>query len=342
MIKRMTGKTVILVIVSLIVFNASARVSKPMQDMGAVFCGSFIQYWYSKDWDEAGWSGELSALKKAGIEELIVQNVADTKNRYTVYPTNIKGYTSNKVDMVGNVLKAAEEVGIKVRLGLGFNDDWWYKNAMDKKWLLREASDNKKIFDEIIEKYGDYSSLGGWYIPYEFYQFTAINKMYQSNLNAFLREIASGIRSKSNKDIMISPFYNSNLSWVMPLGGWSKLVENALRNTDIDILALQDGIGVKNNSIKQLDSLFAYTKQSTDKLGIKLYGNVETFDSTPQGNIPAPRERISIQLNIQRPYVEKFVAFSLNHYQSSGNDPERLISFIDYLGASLCRNKQAR
>lgn len=342
MIRRIICKVSILVIISLALFAASTWMPKPMQDTGAVFCGSFIQYWYAKDWDEAGWTEELSALKAAGIEELIVQNIADTKKRYAVYPTKIKGYTCNGVDMVGNALKAAEKVGIKVRLGLGFSDDWWFKNAMDKSWLTQEANDNKEIFNEVAEKYGFYPSLGGWYIPYEFYQFTAINRIYQSNLNSFLKEIASEIKSKSKKDIMISPFYNSNYSWVMPLKGWSKLVENALKNTDIDILALQDGVGAKNNTIKQLDSLFAYTKYSTDKLGVKLYGNVETFDSTLQGNIPASKERISSQLLIQRPYVEKFVAFSLNHYQSNRIDSEQLVSFINYLGESLFTSKQTR
>lgn len=342
MTRRMISKITILSVVSFVLFTASAKLAKPTQDANTVFCGSFIQYWHTKDWDEARWTEELSRLKMIGTEELIVQNIADTKKKYAVYPTKIKGYICNDVDMVESVLNAADAVGIKIRLGLGFSDDWWYKNAMDKSWLIKEADDNKKIFDEVLEKYGDHLSLGGWYIPYEFYQFTAINGAYQSNLNFFLKEITSEIKSKSDKDIMISPFYNSNYSWVMSLRGWSKLVENALRDTGIDILALQDGVGAKNNTIKQLDSLFAYTKYSTDKLGIKLYGNVETFSSTPQGNIPAPKERISTQLLIQKPYVEKFVAFSLNHYQSNGSGTDQLVAFIDYLVKNLYGNKQNR
>lgn len=316
MSRRMISKLITLTILALLISTGSARVAKPFGSTDAVFSGSFIQYWRAKDWDEIRWVKEMMMLKNQGVEELILQTIADTKNRYAIYPTQMEGYACSDVDMVGTALKAADSAGIKVRIGLGFNDEWWIKNALDRNWLIREAEDNKKIFNEIIEKYGDHPSIGGWYIPHEFYQLTAITPYHQSNLNRFLKEIATEIKSKSKMDIMISPFYNSKYTWLMSLNGWSGLVENALRDTGIDIVALQDGIGVRHNNMKQLDNLFSHTKRSTDKLGLRFYGNVETFDSTPTGNIPASNERILRQIFIQQPYVEKFIAFSLNHYQA--------------------------
>ena len=38
----------------------------------------------------------------------------------------------------------------------------------------------------------------------------------------------------------------------MPLDRWVKMLENVMENTGIDILALQDGVGVKHNDIKHL------------------------------------------------------------------------------------------
>lgn len=326
---------IMLMIIIAIVFSYSAQeVSTTLAQRDEVFNASFIQYWHAKDWDKPRWVKELLMLKEAKVEEVIIQSIADTKDKFAVYPTSIEGYRFNSIDMLYNALSAADFVGMRVRIGLGFSDDWWFKNAMDLDWLLREANDNKMIFNEVLEKYGDHTSIGGWYIPYEFYQFTAITKNYQNNLNIFLKEIAREIKSKSDKDIMISPFYNSNYSWVMPLAGWRKLVENALRNTGIDILALQDGVGVRHNGIKQLNDLFAYTKESTDKLGIKLYGNIETFEITSKGNMPAAKERISIQMLLQKPYVERFVAFSLNHYQNY-EERKEIHNFINYLEESL-------
>lgn len=326
---------IILLIVTAILFSSpSQEVSKTFARPSGVFNASFIQYWHSKDWDKARWVKELLMLKEASVDELIIQYIADTRDRYAVYPTNIEDYTHNDVDMLDNLLSAADFVEMKVRIGLGFNDDWWIKNAMDMEWLMSEAEANKRIFNEVIDRYGYHPSIEGWYIPYEFYQFTAITKNYQKNLNKFLKEIAWEIKSKSDKDIMISPFYNSNYGWVMPLANWRKLVENAMKNTRIDILALQDGVGVKNVDIKQLSNLFAYTKESSDKLGIKLYGNVETFETTSDGNKPAAKERISIQMLLEKPYVEKYVAFSLNHYQNY-EKKEEIKSFINYLGGCL-------
>lgn len=327
----------VIAIIMPIFFTGSIGPVKPAMRIKAsnpIFSASFIQAWYAGDWCEDRWLEEVSILKESGVEEIIIQTIADTKSKYAYYPTKMAGYTYGDIDMVKNALCAADKSDIKIRLGLGFSDDWWVKNAMDKAWLEKEAKENKNIFDEIIDKYGSHKSLKGWYIPYEFYQLTAITEYYQANLNYFLKEIASEIKSKSDKDIMISPFYISNFSWIMPLKGWSKMVENAIKDTGIDILALQDGIGVKNTSINELDNLFSHTKHSTDKLGIRLYGNVETFDSTPKGNVPAQKERISNQLIRQKPYVEEFIAFSLNHFQKN-EERSRLGSFIKYLEDSL-------
>jgi len=68
-------------------------------------------------------------LKDIGINEIILQTIADTGVKYAVYPTKITGYTCNNIDMVGTVLSAADSLGMKVRIGLGFNNEWRTKNA---------------------------------------------------------------------------------------------------------------------------------------------------------------------------------------------------------------------
>lgn len=331
---------VAIMVTGFVYFCKPVRLSKPLQaDAGRVnvFNSSFIQSWYAEKWDKKKWKEELAALKDAGVGELIIQTTADTKHKLTNYPTQMKGYKHSGVDMLGNAMDAADSVGIKIRIGLGFSDDWWIKGASDKSWLVREAGYNKDIFNELHSRYGKRKSLGGWYIPYEFYQFTAITPGHQDNLNGFLKEIGKEIKLKSNKDIMISPFYITGYSWAMPLKNWTKMIEKSMKNTGIDILALQDGVGAKNTSVKELEGLFSATKNSTDKLKIKLYGNVETFDCTSVGNISASKERISTQLLAQKPFVEKFIAFSLNHFQRS-EDAKQLKEFIEYLEKSLHSN----
>lgn len=289
-----------------------------------VFQSSFIQYWYSQDFDPNRWKQELTMLKEIGVNEIILQTIADTKNKYTVYPTKLPGYTHNDVDMLENVLKEADLLSMKVRIGIGFNDEWWNKRATDLTWLNYEAAANNKIIDEVVKTYGHHPSLSGWYIPHEFCQFTALTDKEQSNLNRFFKQMASEIKLKSpDKDIMISPFYYGKLSLDALLPAWSSMVNTVLNGTGIDILALQDSVGVNYNSIDKLGVLFFYTKKGTDKAGIKLFSVTETFAAASSGNIPVYQDKISKQLSKVEPYVESFVAFSINHFQNA-NEPSQV------------------
>jgi len=281
-----------------------------------VFSSSFIQYWFAENWDYDRWINEFTMLQHIGISEIILGEVADIKDMYAVYPTKMAGYTYNHIDMVGTVLKAADSVGMKVRIGLGSNSNWWIMNAYNEQWLNLIASINKTIAREITELYGTHSSLQGWYIPYEFYQLTAITKTQQSYLNSFYKQIASEIKKNSTKDIMVAPFYNGKLSLLVSLQVWSKMVGNILNGTGIDIVALQDSIGAGYNEMSLIDSLFSYTKKATDAIGIKLYADTETFIFQSSKYSSAQQVRISKQLSAERKYVEGFVAFSINHYQN--------------------------
>lgn len=295
-----------------------------------VFSSSFVQYWFSQDWDQARWTEEYKMLQNIGINEVIIQDVADTKAMYTAYFSALSGYKSNDVDMLNNALTAADGLGMKVRIGLGFNGDWWTKNASDMKWLNTEAAKNKAIFNEILTKYGGHPSLGGWYIPYEFSQLTATSSTSKANLNSFLRQIGTEIKTKDpNRDIMISPFYNSKYSLFYSLTGWASTVQTALKDTRIDIVAMQDSVGAGYNTLSQVPNVFSYTKRATDALGMKLYADTETFTSTSSGNVSADQSRISSQLSSEKSYVQGFVAFSINHYQNN-NVSTQAKNYTDY------------
>lgn len=302
--------------------NTSCR--KPL------FTSSFIQFWYAKDFTLEKWIEELQMLKDIGISEIILQSIVDTKNKYAVYPTEINGYEVNEKDMILFALDAAKIVGIKVRVGLGGNDDWWEKGWCDFNWLSDEAAINKKIVNEIFEKYGYHEALGGWYIPYEFSDSFSTTKLQQANLNLFYKSIAKELKDKNNNlDIMIAPFYNSNKYKTRCMELWSEIVQDVLINTGIDILSLQDSIGVGFNTIDNVGMLFYYTKQATDSLGIKLYADIETFNTTDNGNVPATKEQIFMRMLEVDPYVEGFVAFSINHYQNK-NEVAQIRNYEDY------------
>ncbi len=281
-----------------------------------VFSSSFIQPWFIESWDYARWTDELTMLKDVGINEIIIQNTVDTKSRYAIYPTKIEGYTCAEKDVIYTALSAAECVGTEIRLGLGENSGWWTGNTFINSWLKSEAEINKTIACEINMLYGSHPFFGGWYIPYEFSQTTAVTKKQKSHLNNFYKEISSFIKRINKDDIIIAPFYNGKLSFLCSHSGWEELLIDVLHETGIDILAMQDSIGAGFNTMEQLDKLFLYTKKAADCLGIKLYADTETFTAVKSGFVPAEQSRIEQQIFIESKYVEKFTAFSINHYQN--------------------------
>lgn len=323
--KRVRGKSFFIVLVVVIfcvtiylpggAFVEGMGQNEHLPDLS--FSSSFIQKWYCKDFTLDRWISELEMLHSGGVNEIILQNVIDIKEKESYYKTNLYGYKSTENDIISLALEAAKMVGIKVRIGLGENSDWWVRGVIDENWLVREAVENKLIFNEIYELYGQHEALGGWYIPYEFSGHFVVAKKQRNNLNTFLKDISNEIRNKSDLDIMISPYYNFKLSGRQSLQDWSNAIQEVFKDTKIDIVALQDSIGVQYNNLNNVRELFYYTKQATDELNIKLYSDVETFEKEGSGYISVGEEQIERQMRSVRPYVEGYVAFSINHYQNS-------------------------
>jgi hypothetical protein len=313
--------------------SISTQISAPSKTnttVKPIFSSSFIQYWFAQDWTLERWQQEFTMLKEIGINEIILQNIADTKIKETAYKTSMAGYISNDIDMLENALTAADNIGISVRMGLGFNGDWWNKNASDAAWLQAEVNTNKAIINEIVAKYGSHPSFKSWYIPYEFSQFTARTTTTQTNLNNFFKQIVVEIDAKKSGDVMVAPFYNGKFSWMTPVSSWSTMLQNILKGTGVDIIALQDSVGAGYNTLTQVTSLFSYSKKAASAIGMKLYADTETFTSTSNGNVSAPQSRIASQFSSEKAYVEGFVAFSVNHYQNK-NVSTQLTNYNDYL-----------
>ncbi|WP_082023921.1 DUF4434 domain-containing protein [Clostridium polynesiense] len=285
-----------------------------------IFYSSFIQNHFCRNWDNDRWIKELKMLKDVGINEVILQTVADTKEKFTVYPSGIDGYNHQGRDVVLILLKTAEYLDMKVRIGLGFNNEWWRVNALSKSWLIKEAEANKLLVQELSQRYGRFTALKGWYIPHEFYQIMALTKFQQKNLNLFFKDISSHIKEINSGDIMISPFFYEKLFLINSFRYWTNILKNVLNDSSIDILALQDSVGAGFVRLNKLKDLFQATKAAADELKVKLYADTETFEKSGKGFIPADIERIKKQMLIESQFVEKFVAFSINHYQNKHED----------------------
>ena len=119
------------------------------------FVGSFLQDWLTIGWDEARWIQEMEMMKEAGMEYLIYTNAltidengVETYN----YPSQYASSNARVFDVFESCLRNAQRYGIKVVIGLNFNDRWW-KGNLDTAWLIEQMKQGNKIADELVARY---------------------------------------------------------------------------------------------------------------------------------------------------------------------------------------------
>ncbi len=130
--------------------------------------GSFLQPDLGDSWTSQQWKQEFSYMKKAGLDQMVLQWTVDSNAKTAIYPTALPGYTqSTQNDVAERALCTADETGAQIYLGLQINEDWWQKYTEDVPWLKREAKLANAIVDELWKRYGRHPSLAGWYLAFE-------------------------------------------------------------------------------------------------------------------------------------------------------------------------------
>jgi len=275
--------------------------------------GSFLQAWEPVcNWSEEEWANELKIMKDVGINLIIIQATG---------MNNIAFYPSKYLPMVGNnyiekVIRQAEKLGMKVMMGLYCDNTWWHADE-SKVYLPKEAIRNKKIALEIYELFGKYSSFDGWYIPHEISDAVFRSDELRDKLAAFISDISSYCKNLTpGKKVAIAPYYAMQMTIPQYKQWWDKFLQRA----NIDIVALQDGVGVHGEKrIKKIPSFFSAVKEACEKNKVEFWSDLEVFEqikAEPFEARPANIERIKKQLIVTAPYVSKFVIFAFNDYMS--------------------------
>jgi hypothetical protein len=130
--------------------------------------GSFLQPALGDAWTLKQWRDEFHYMRKAGLDQMVLQWTADSKEKTTIYPSGLAGYTqTTEHDVVDRALDAADASGAQVYLGLQINDDWWTIYLMDKSWLDNEAKLANVLADDLWKRYRHHRSFTGWYLGFE-------------------------------------------------------------------------------------------------------------------------------------------------------------------------------
>ena len=297
---------------------------------GPALRGSFLQPALGDTWTLKQWQDEFHYMRDARLDQMVIQWTADSKGKTTIYPSAVAGYTQNtEHDVVERALHAADASGAQVYLGLQINDDWWTKYLSDKLWLKNEAKLANVLADDLWKHYGRHRSLTGWYLAFEVDNVESTPAEWD-NLVAFYRTAGDHLHKLTpGKPIVISPFFSTKAD--LSPSQWQTMWEYVLKRSPIDVLALQDGVGVGHANKVQLPEWFSAVQNAiqNSRRRVQFWVDTETFtlDSEPQSIRSIVDDMCAV-----RPYVSSYLSFSFNHYLSPQQvNPFYYQTYLDYL-----------
>jgi chitodextrinase len=292
--------------------------------------GSFLQPALGDAWTLRQWRNEFHYMRKAGLDQMVIQWTADSKEKTTIYPSGVAGYTQNtQHDVVDRALDAADASGAQIYLGLQINDDRWTIYLTDRSWLNNEAKLANVLADDLWKRYRRHKSLTGWYLGFEVDN-TATTSAEWDNLVTFYRTVGNHLHKLTpDKPTLISPFFSTTAD--LSPSQWQTMWEYVLKRSPIDVLALQDGVGVAHATKKQLPDWFSAVGNAiqNSRPQMQFWADTETFnlDSAPQ-----PIRSILNDMGAVRPYVSSYLSFSFNHYLSPQQvNPLYYETYLNYL-----------
>jgi Domain of unknown function (DUF4434)/F5/8 type C domain/Domain of unknown function (DUF5109)/Fibronectin type III domain len=299
----------------------------------AALNGSFIQPQLVDQLSDTQLATEDSYLTRAGLTQQVLQWTADTGADTTVYPSGLSGYTqSTSTDVVGRILTAADNAGLKEYIGLQVNNDWWTNYANDSSWLNGQATTATQLADDLYSKYGSHSSFAGWYIPFEVDNWNFTTSTTWSNMASFYTTVADYLHNLTpGLPVIIAPFFNT--SGGLTSSQWTTMWESILGNAPIDVVALQDGVGDGHATTQQLATWFAATQSAIQNASpsTQLWADTDTYNTSFE---PMAISTVVADMTQEQPYVSDFLSFSYDHYDSPLQvSPYYDTTYRDYLSA---------
>lgn len=324
--------------------------------------GSFIQSWLIKDWSDARWDEELTAMKKAGIDTLILgdtaqlQTPADGARWDIYYPSTLLLLTGSNLNndyhqTIDNAMRACERNHVKVYLGLGGMEDWFNVGA-DSAEFPRFCQISAKVAKDLYNIYYDrYSDIfAGWYIVTELHNDPLLASDQFSNLVQGFNTVIDALTAINPKlPVMMSPFYNEygvSLSLSETKTFWTRFFDSVHFRSG-DIFAPQDSVGAGWVKLADDDSVYQMYRQVVDSCdkGIVLWANCENFTEPWDGKsasdppktenadwITSTLDRYVTQMKIASKYCDNIITFSWNHYYSPYlENPVFNNTYLDYL-----------
>ena len=294
---------------------------------------------HDQPWTQEDWNVAIGQLKAVGMDKIVLQYAV----QYYSETSKVHYYTpsfeepgenvNNRQQTYGYALEACRKNGVKIYLGLHLAEGMWFP-AMSagfkdvdedgkSAFLTSSAKYSEKVFDDLWEQYGEtYGDvIEGWYLPYEFnntVEETARTRLVED----FYQPLTAHIKSVTpGKMIMVSPLiYPPMLTEPTDeqIETWKMLCYDVWANSQVDIIAPQDGCGWESSMKENLPPYYEAMAQAKDEAQAvrdsKGYGraiawnNPELYSMT--GSNTMTMQRFSDNMRAVDQYVEEHVSFS--------------------------------
>jgi len=258
----------------------------------------------SSNWTLEQWRKDLDHMQEIGIDTVIfIRGGFEDKS---IFPSKVLG-TPYADDFAGFIFEETSKRGMGVFFGMYISNlDWNNGDAAG------EIQKNKAFVREVIQRYGDYPSFRGWYIPQE----QCFNCL---NFNEIMRGMSAICKDITpDKQVLISPFFKTPITYpddyfnpAQHIEEWDKLF--AYGGKDIDICAFQDGTA----PMHQMEEFYTLTAQLCKQYNISHWVNAETFERDVRCMYyPITFQLLRRRLDLHQKYAEKIITFEFSHFLS--------------------------
>ena len=279
----------------------------------------------ANNWTRAIWRRELEEEAAWGIDTIVFIRLG-FKCSAMFKSSAMDTCLYDEDDLLEFLLGEADRLNLKAFVGLYDSCTHWLLNDWDT-----EVDINKRLMDEVEERYLHHKSFHGWYISHE-----GDIKFHQEKIWV---PLARKMRQDTpDKKIMISPRY----AGVKYEPRFAVTPELHARHFEylygvmeglLDIAAFMDG----HVDFCQLPDFMAATKEVSDRFGVEYWSNLETFDrDMPWRFPPIEWQKMRYKLETAQKYVSKIITFEAPHFLSANScypSAGRLLEcYREYLG----------
>ena len=291
--------------------------------------GSVLQASRIDTMTDAQLAAELSDMSARHMTTVVLDSVADSHNLATgtataEYPTPQPGYTQiTHTDVVNRLLGAAYTAHLRVLVGLPTDDQWHSQWANNATWLQNAAATDTAFADELWSEYSVWSNFDGWYLPLTVDNVHFGTTSAQTNLVNFYNSVTGELRTISgDRQVTTAPSFdaaNTTLAGWQNATAYAAMWQSILPQVDLDVVALQDGVGDQHATAAALGPWFSAMSSAVNAAAstADLYADTQTYLHTPEGTtVPMGVKTVVADLNAAEPSIDYTWSTSYGDYLS--------------------------